>query len=87
MLCQRSLGVRGSRLCMELLLGSSRMTRFTMMVSSREENQPCEPRSQPEVEVGLDGMRAKARRPTTRVMRPFEKLEQGWSTGEMNLLR
>jgi hypothetical protein len=36
-LCHRSLKVMGSRLCMSLLLGSSRRTRFTMIFSSLED--------------------------------------------------
>lgn len=35
-LCHRSFGVIGWRLCMPPLLGSSRMTRFTMIISSLE---------------------------------------------------
>jgi len=57
MLCQRSFGVRGSRLCMEDLEGSSRMMRFIIIFSSRGVNQPALPRKKLAVEVGLEGIK------------------------------
>lgn len=71
MLCQRRDGVRGSRLCMEDLEGSSRMMRFIIIVSSWGVNQPFAPRREPLVEVGLEGMRKQARIPTMRVRMPW----------------
>jgi len=49
--------VRGSRLCMEDLEGSSRMMRFIIIFSSRGVNQPALPRKKLAVEVGLEGIK------------------------------
>ena len=59
-----------SRLCMDDLEGSSRMMRLTIIFSSRVLNQPLAPRKIDAVEVGDEGIKIKAKRPTTRVMRP-----------------
>lgn len=75
-LCHSNFGVRGSRLCIELLLGSSRIIRLTMIFSSRSVNQPFEPRNQLAVEVGLDGIRTNARRPAIRVISPSIRKSQ-----------
>jgi hypothetical protein len=45
---------------------------LTIIFSSRVLNQPLAPRNQEAVEVGDEGIKRKAKRPTTRVMRPWK---------------
>ena len=68
--CQSNFGVTGCRLCMVPLDGSSLMTLFTMISSSRSVNQPLLPRAQFAVWHGPGGMRNIADTPTRNVRRP-----------------
>lgn len=63
------------------------MIRFIIIFSSRSSNHPCFPRNQLAVEVGLDGIRTKAKIPTMSVMRPYAMISLTFNKRAMFLLR